>query len=194
MPDLPSPLVSALRHRYEAQVVALARRTRAKRILVTHCGDGAVLDLLARAGLRAEIHGCDPSSLAVTRARERLGDLATIRLADAEELEPRDDEDGPNFDLVVMLSAFERAQTPEKLLALAGRLSRRYVLLGAADAPAMRGANLLRARHLRGLGVDPESHRRWPRRRFIDWVGTRFRVLAAPRVPPWTLVLAERIY
>ncbi len=185
-----NPIQRALISRFHEQVVAMVKRAQPRRVLDVGCGEGYTLRALVEAGVKAELHGVDQNAGAVAEARSRLGDHATLRTMDARELEARED----SFDLVMMLEVLEHLESPEAMLAMLGRLSSRHVLLSVPHEPFFRGLNFMRGKHLRAWGNDPEHLQHWGRREFIDWVSTRFRVLDAPWVPPWTLVLAENIY
>ncbi len=182
-----NPVQRALLDRFLRQVVGLVRTSGARTILDVGCGEGFVLERIARAGVEAKLFGLDMSSAAVADARARLGDLARIEQGDAR-TPPFDD----RFDLVLMTEVLEHIPGPTDMLPVLERLTRRHLILSVPWEPFFMGLNLLRGKNVRRWGNDPEHVNHWGRRGFLRFVSQRFQVRAAPMVFPWTLVLAER--
>jgi hypothetical protein len=78
------------------------------------------------------------------------------------------------------------------MLPILERLTRRHLLLSVPWEPMFRGLNLMRGKHVRAWGNDPEHVNHWGRRGFFRFVEQRFSILGAPLVAPWTMVLAEK--
>jgi 2-polyprenyl-3-methyl-5-hydroxy-6-metoxy-1,4-benzoquinol methylase len=157
-------------------------------ILDVGCGEGYVFEALIQAGVTAELFGIDLSEQAIADAKARLGDRATLRVEDAHALSQSNE----RFDLVMMLEVLEHIEAPERMLETLEQLSRKHVLLSVPWEPFFRGLNFLRGKHLRAWGNDPEHINHWGRGAFIRLVASRFVVLEAPIVFPWTMVLLER--
>jgi 2-polyprenyl-3-methyl-5-hydroxy-6-metoxy-1,4-benzoquinol methylase len=172
---------------FHRQVCSLVRRASPQDLLDAGCGEGFTLAAIRDAGISTDLYGVDLDRDAIELARIRLGEWASVRVADARALDPRDRQ----YDLVMMLEVLEHLHEPEAMLDQLAGLSRRYVLLSVPHEPWFRGLNLIRGKNVRRLGNDPEHVQHWRRRRFVRWIGTRFRVLDAPVAFPWTLVLAE---
>lgn len=183
-----NPLQRALIHHFHRQALALVQQVAPRTILEVGCGEGYVLDVLSRGGIGAGLTGVDVSAEAIEHARRRLGARAELELRDAHELADTDQ----RFDLVMMLEVLEHLPRPAAMLRTLERLTRRHVLLSVPWEPMFRGLNLLRGKHLRAWGNDPEHVQHWSRHGFLRFVGQRFRILATPLVAPWTMVLAER--
>ncbi|RMG96665.1 MAG: class I SAM-dependent methyltransferase [Deltaproteobacteria bacterium] len=182
-----NPIQRALIDHFLGQVVRLVEKVRPTRILDVGCGEGFVLDRLARAGVEAELYGLDMSASAVTEARARLGDRARIEVGDART--PPFDEP---FDLVLMTEVLEHIPNPEDMLPVLDRLAREHLILSVPWEPFFMGLNFLRGKNLSRFGNDPEHVNHWGRRGFRRFVGRRFDVVDAPLAFPWTLVLARK--
>lgn len=183
-----NPIQRALIHRFESQAIALVKSIHPRTVLDVGCGEGYVLDALSRGGVMAGLTGLDLSEQAVQDARARLGARAEIECRDARELAS----DGRQFDLVMMLEVLEHIPDPGQMLPILEALTRRHLLLSVPWEPMFRGLNMARGKHVSDFGNDPEHVNHWGRRGFMRFVEQRFRVLAAPIVAPWTMVLAER--
>jgi 2-polyprenyl-3-methyl-5-hydroxy-6-metoxy-1,4-benzoquinol methylase len=183
-----NPIQRALIRHFHDTAAALVRSAVPKSILDVGCGEGYVLEALVEAGLEAELHGIDLSAEAIADARVRLGEAVNLRVEDAHALSRSEE----RFDLVMMLEVLEHIERPEDMLETLAQLTRRHVLLSVPWEPFFRGLNFLRGKHVRAWGNDPEHINHWGRRAFIELVTSRFSVLAAPFVFPWTMVLLER--
>jgi hypothetical protein len=96
------------------------------------------------------------------------------------------------FGLVMMLEVLEHLDDPEAMLPVLDALADPHVLLSVPHEPWFSALNLMRGRHVRGLGNHPEHLQRFTRRAFVRFVERRFEVVSTPRAFPWTLVLARR--
>lgn len=182
-----NPVQRALIGHFHATAARLVRSVSPATILDVGCGEGYVLEALRNAGVGAKLVGIDLSEEAIADARARLGDAATFRVQDAHALCESDE----RFDLVMMLEVLEHIDSPRRMLETLARLTGRYVLLSVPWEPFFRGLNFLRGRHIRDWGNDPEHINHWDRRGFLRLVGSRFSVVEAPIVFPWTMVLLE---
>ncbi|MEM7154969.1 MAG: class I SAM-dependent methyltransferase [Myxococcota bacterium] len=183
-----NPIQRALIHRFKSQAITLVNQVRPESILEVGCGEGYMLDTLSKAGVTASLTGVDFSGPAIDDARQRLGTRAVLEQRDARELAA----DGRVFDLVMMLEVLEHIPEPEQMLPILEQLTSRYLLLSVPWEPMFRGLNFMRGKHIGAWGNDPEHINHWGRRGFKRFVEQRFRILAAPYVAPWTMLLAER--
>lgn len=182
-----NPIQRALIDNFHAQATEMIRRARPSTILELGCGEGYVLDALARAGVEAELTGVELDERAVRLARERLGERATIEHRDARELAA----DGRRFDMVMMLEVLEHIPDPTQMLPIIDELTNGWVLLSVPWEPVFRGLNFVRGKNLTRLGNDPDHVNHWGRKGFMKFVGARFDVIATPLVFPWTMTLAR---
>jgi SAM-dependent methyltransferase len=183
-----NPIQRALIQRFKSQAIGLVAGIAPRSILEVGCGEGYMLDALARGGITATLHGVDFSAPAIADAQARLGDRAQLEARDARELA----DDGRRFDLVMMLEVLEHIPEPAQMLPILERLTHEYLLLSVPWEPLFRGLNLARGKHVSAWGNDPEHINHWSRRGFLRFVEQRFTVLQAPFVAPWTMVLAKR--
>jgi 2-polyprenyl-3-methyl-5-hydroxy-6-metoxy-1,4-benzoquinol methylase len=182
-----NPVQRAVIDRFHRHVVHLARGVAPSSVLELGCGEGYVLAELAAAGIGRELTGIDLDETACRRARERLGESASIEAADARHWSAR----GRRFDLVMALEVLEHVPAPESLLPVLADLSAGHVLLSVPREPWFCALNLARGRHVTRLGNHPEHVNHWTASGFLRFVGRRFDVLATAPVFPWTLVLAR---
>ncbi len=176
--------------RFHRRVVEVVRRLAPRTVLEVGCGEGYVLQALVRAGVEADLFGVDLSETAVREARARLGARATVEVADAREL--AGGAGGRRYDLVLMLEVLEHLPDPAAMLPVLDALADPHVLLSVPHEPWFSALNVLRGRHLRGLGNHPEHLQRFTRSQFVELVARRFEIVATPRCFPWTMVLGRR--
>jgi len=184
-----NPIQRALIDNFHARAAHLIRRARPRSILDLGCGEGFAISAMLDAGVDASFTGIDLSADAIDFARSRLGDRATLEVADARDLAA----DGRRFDMVMMLEVLEHIPEPQTILPIVERLTRQHVLFSVPWEPFFCGLNLARGKNVRRLGNDPEHVNHWTRTGFVHFVGRRFRVLDTPMAFPWAMVLAERL-
>jgi SAM-dependent methyltransferase len=182
-----NPIQRALIGRFTHALCREVAALRPQSVLEVGCGEGYMLDALARAGVGAELTGIELSETAVADARARLGTRATIQRGDARELGRGE----RKFDVVLMLEVLEHLPDPAAMLPVLASICRDAVVLSVPWEPWFRGLNLLRGRHLARLGNHPEHLHTFGRRAFIELVRTRFEPIACPSVWPWTMVVAR---
>jgi 2-polyprenyl-3-methyl-5-hydroxy-6-metoxy-1,4-benzoquinol methylase len=182
-----NPIQRALIDNFHRQAVEMIRRARPSTILELGCGEGYVLSALADAGVEAQLTGIELDPRAAGIAQERLGTRATIEQQDARKLAA----DGRRFDMVLMLEVLEHIPDPAQMLPILDKLTNGWLLLSVPWEPVFRGLNLMRGKNVARLGNDPDHVNHWGRRGFAKFVGTRFDIIAAPEVFPWTMLLAR---
>ena len=156
--------------------------------LILDCGsaEGFVLDYLVRDSTGAGL-GIDIDLAALDRGR-RLHPALPLLPGNALRAPFQDN----RFDLVLCTEVLEHVSQPEVLLAEVHRLTRKYVLLSVPDEPYFRAGNLLRGKHVRRLGNDPEHLFNWTAGEFVGLVREHFEILEIRRPFPWTMVLARK--
>jgi 2-polyprenyl-3-methyl-5-hydroxy-6-metoxy-1,4-benzoquinol methylase len=184
-----NPIQRLVIARFHRRVVEVVQRLQPRTVLEVGCGEGYVLQALVRAGVRAELHGVDVDPTAVAEARTRVGRHATVEVADARRLAT----DGAprRYDLVLMLEVLEHLSDPAGMLPVLEALAAPHVLLSVPREPWFSALNVLRGRHLRGLGNHPEHLQRFTRAAFVEFVARRFEIVAVPPCFPWTMVLGR---
>jgi len=183
-----NPIQQFLLNRFKSQVYRLVNQADPQSVLEVGCGEGYMLDVLARRGVRASLTGVDISETAIEDARKRLGSRVILEQKDARDLA----DDKRKFDVVMMLEVLEHIPQPELILPVLDQLTTRYVVLSVPWEPMFRGLNFLRGKYVDDWGNHPEHINHWGRREFIRLVQRRFELIEAPMVAPWTLVFAQK--
>lgn len=139
-------------------------------------------------GIGAEMVGVDfsPAALAWNQAHQMA--QSPLNVADVQHLPFPDN----SFDLVLCLEVLEHL--PDSALGLREllRVSRDYVLASVPHEPFFRGANFLRAKHLRTLGNDPEHLHNYSGRAFRRLVAAQVEVVWHGYSFPWQIALARK--
>jgi SAM-dependent methyltransferase len=186
----PSPIVRRLLDNYFRAVGALLERADGvAAALEVGCGEG-----FSTSRLRELL----PETI-VLEASDRLPDQVSaaqkrnptvgFRTESAYELNRPDE----SQDLVVLLQVLEHLAAPQRALAEARRVSRRYLLLGVPREPLWRVLNMLRGKYLRHLGNTPGHVNHWTAAGIRRLVGRHFGgVVQVARPIPWTVLLAEK--
>lgn len=185
----PNPVQRWLLRRFHERVLELVRTTGARRILDVGCGEGFTLCELRQAGIQAAMVGMDLNGAALAWNQAHAMAQAPLSLCDIHHVPAADD----SFDLVLCLEVLEHV--PDSSLALAEllRVAREYVLVSVPHEPFFRGANLLRAKHVRALGNDPEHIHNYSGRAFRRLVSHQARLLWHGYSLPWQIaVLSKR--
>jgi 2-polyprenyl-3-methyl-5-hydroxy-6-metoxy-1,4-benzoquinol methylase len=184
-----NPVQRQLIDAFHRRAIAAIRQADPACILEVGCGEGYVLAALQAAGIRADLIGVDLSEPAITAARGRVAAPAQLQVGDAREVTSAFS--GRRPDLVMMLEVLEHLDDPEAMLDDLAALTTRHVLLSVPREPWFRGMNLLRLKHVRELGNDPEHINHWSSRAFISTVRRHFDIVSTARPFPWTMVLAQ---
>jgi methionine biosynthesis protein MetW len=125
------------------------------RILDLGCGDGLFLDILKNKEICGV--GLDISEISVSKAREKGLDAKQFDFT--KDLLPFENN---SFDTVVILDVLEHLYQPEKVLAEANRVSRKYLVVSVPNFSS------LPARIQMLLGRTPENNK--PRQGHIYWM------------------------
>ncbi|MBI4769132.1 MAG: class I SAM-dependent methyltransferase [Chloroflexi bacterium] len=181
-----SPIARYANRRFRETVDALLAGRDFYTVLDAGCGEGFVLEQVARAGQYAAF-GVDLDSARVRLAASR-GVPGWLAVANAQQL-PYDDN---SFDLVMLLEVLEHVGSPEQVLRELRRVARRYLLISVPNEPWWRMGNMARLKYLPAWGNTPEHINHWSARAFIRLVGSCFSILRATNPVLWTFVLAEK--
>lgn len=125
---------------------------RGQRLLEVGCGTGIFLDVLHSAGF--DVTGLDAAPAMLEAARQRLGAKADLHLGDAGHL-PFDDKE---FDFCVLLTVLEFCPDPGAVLAEAGRVAKKAILVGYLNRCSLYGLSM---RFFGGHHRGPLHEARW---------------------------------
>jgi SAM-dependent methyltransferase len=185
----PNPIQQWLLRRFHRRILELVRKTGARRILDVGCGEGFTMrELREDNNLQAAMIGVDLSLAALAWNRAREMSRSSLGVADVHHLPFSDD----SFDLVLCLEVLEHLSDSAFALQELLRIARDCVLVSVPHEPLFRGANLLRGKHIRTLGNNPEHLQNYSgvalRRLLADhtqvvWHGYSF---------PWQIALVRK--
>jgi 2-polyprenyl-3-methyl-5-hydroxy-6-metoxy-1,4-benzoquinol methylase len=186
-----NPALRLVLGHFRRTLCRVVRGLRPRTVFDVGCGEGymlaAVRAALQEAGIEATYAGVDISDDAIAAARARLGPDVELDQGDVRALAA-----GRRFDVVMMLEVLEHLDDPAPMLDVLAGITGGHVVLSVPHEPLFRGLNLLRGHHLRRLGNHPEHVQQFSRAGFLAFVARRFEIVAAPIVPPWTMVVARR--
>ena len=178
-----NPVVRHLVGRFLSHVATVVESARPHRVLEVGCGEGIVLEFLARRVPGARLGGLELDLAALARAQDRCPGMPLVR-GDvcALPFESR------AFDLVLCLEVLEHLPDPGRALREIRRVARRDCLLSVPHEPFFRLGNALRGQHLRRLG-DPADHlQHWGARDFTAFCAEHVTVRRRTLAFPWLLV------
>jgi ubiquinone/menaquinone biosynthesis C-methylase UbiE len=178
-----NPLIRHATVRFLNDIVSLAGSVDISTILDAGCGEGFVA---CRFGDKRLI-GMDISSRSLTVARQRSHELS-LAMGDVNGIPFRDE----SFDMVIICEVLEHLEMPEKALAEASRVSKRYCLFSVPREPYFMLMNLLRGKYITRLGNNMEHIQHWTMKGFIEYLSQNFDVLDVRCPFPWTVVLCEK--
>lgn len=154
------------------------------RVLEVGLGEGIVTARLQERFPQATIVGVDLADADLASQWRDRGLAAAF--ADVEHL-PFPDK---SFDLVLAIEVFEHFDDPGRALAELSRVCTANLVASVPFEPIWRAGNVLRGRYLRQLGNTPGHVNHWSRKRFAEFVGTQWDVVAVASPLPWTMVRA----
>jgi SAM-dependent methyltransferase len=93
------------------------------------------------------------------------------------------------FDAVSLIEMLQLVDEPDRALAEAARVARRWLLVSVPREPWWRALNVARGAYMRRLGNTPGHVHHWSRRAVIDLLAAHGEVVAVRSPPPWTLAL-----
>jgi SAM-dependent methyltransferase len=178
-----NPVVRRLMRGFLGELDALVARAAPSDLLDVGCGEGVVTERLAGRATRAV--GLDrdvPALRAAWAARDRVrfvaGDARSLPFGDGE------------FDAVTLIESLQLIDEPDRALAEAARVARRWLVVSAPREPLWRALNVARGAYLRRLGDTPGHLHHWSRRELIDLLAAHGEVVAVRSPLPWTIALA----
>ncbi len=184
-----NPVARRLVNGFLATLAELARRSGARRVHETGCGEGFLSTMLAARGF--VVRGSDLSPSAVAIARGRAADLGlpvSFRVADLHALTP--DPDGA--ELVVCCEVLEHLDDPARALGVLARLAQPHLIVSVPREPLWRMLNMARCRYWRALGNTPGHLQHWSTRGFLALLEDQLEVREVRTPLPWTMALCRR--
>jgi SAM-dependent methyltransferase len=99
--------------------------------------------------------------------------------------------DGAGAELVVCCEVLEHLDKPRVALDILARMARPYLLASVPREPVWRFLNVARGAYWRELGNTPGHVQHWSAGGFIEFIKTRFEILAVRTPFPWTMALCK---
>lgn len=183
----PNPLQQALIRRFLRQVESLTVGLDLGLVLDVGCAEGFVARHLVQVGAPPHFIGIDVDVASLQRGATLFPAMArgvgsALALPFPSEV----------FDLVLCTEVLEHLLSPRVALRELKRVTRKYVLLSVPHEPWFRTMNLLRGKHLRRWGNDPEHLQNWTARHFTAFVAREFEVVSTRGALPWWIVLGRK--
>jgi SAM-dependent methyltransferase len=167
----PNPVVGFVIRRFFERIGGLLAELRPQSLLDAGCGEGEMLRRnVVPKGTRIVLLDRNSDSAAQLRGS-----------VDALPFPPR------SFDVVTCLEVLEHLEQPARAVSELLRVSRRAVVVSVPYEPWFRIGNVLRGKHLSGLGNHPEHVQHWNLQtfeRFLRASGSEVRVIEAF---PWII-------
>lgn len=159
--------------------------TEPRSVLDAGCGEGFVLDYLAKRHPDVRLTGVDLSDEAVAFARERFGDVAQFRTGSVYKLPFSDN----SFDTVLCSEVLEHLDEPGRAIQELKRVARNYVLITVPHEPYFQWLNTLGRR----LGVNPDAGHVnfWTTKTFEEFIRRHFDAPTFARKQLYQLALAR---
>jgi len=184
----PNPIHQFVLGRFLSRVAQAVNDTGASSILDVACAEGYVIRFLRERIHGLKFTGVDIDTQALSEARRNLpgvpffrGDIYSYAHS------------GP-VDLVMALEVLEHLNDVPRALQNMSRVQAKHFLFSVPHEPYFRLMNLLRGRHIKRLGNDPEHINLWSRRTFVRQVEPCFEPLRDYSSFPWTIILSRKRY
>lgn len=185
--DKAHPVMRYLIARFQARFYGLLKQTGAHSVLEVGCGEGFLLNYLARQGDGLDLCGVDISLEAVNYASQHGLTRGHFAVASGYELPFA----SHSFDLVICSEVLEHLTDVEGAVTELQRVTRRYVLLSVPWEPYFRFFTALAVRV--GLGPEPGHVQFWSGRAFHSLVTRSFaRVVDIRRSFPYQMALCAQ--
>jgi len=181
-----NPVQQWLIRRFQNKLISNLTAVKPQSILEVGCGEGFLLNVLARRFPDCRLMGIDNNRSALVAGRQLFPHLV-LEHGDAYRLDLAD----RSWDVVIASEVLEHLDRPQVALDELHRVAQRYLLLSVPNEPWFRLSNLARGRHLRRLGNHPEHLNLWSRRAFEDFVKTTVAPELVTGAFPWTIIRAS---
>ena len=179
-----NPLVKYLMGSFHTMLFDLIQSTHASSMLDMGCGEGYTLKEIKDKFRGLRIEGTDVEEGIIKIAREENPDIE-FRAESAYSINKPDSE----YDLVTMLEVLEHLEFPEKAIAEAKRLTKKYCIFSVPYEPYWRILNVLRLKYLPELGNTPGHINHWGKGNFYRLLSKYFKNVELKTSFPWNFAL-----
>jgi SAM-dependent methyltransferase len=167
----PNPVVAYLIGRFFSRLGGVLTELRPHTMLDAGCGEGEMLRRGAvPAGVRPVLLDRNPDS-----AAQVIGSVNALPFA------------ARSFDVVTCLEVLEHLDDPGAAVRELARVARHAVVLSVPHEPWFRAGNVLRGKHLAGLGNHPEHVQHWNFRSFEKFLRGQVPEVRIVDAFPWII-------
>lgn len=167
----PNPVVGFVIRRFFERLGGVLSELRPESLLDAGCGEGEMVRRGALpAGLRPVLLDRNPDS-----AAQLLGSVTALPFASR------------SFDVVTCLEVLEHLDDPASAVRELARVARRAVVVSVPHEPWFRAGNVLRGKHLAGLGNHPEHVQHWNFRSFEQFLSAGVPEVRIIGAFPWII-------
>jgi SAM-dependent methyltransferase len=167
----PNPVVGFVIRRFFERIRGVLAGLRPESVLDAGCGEGEMLRRhVIPVGVRTVLLDRNPDT-----AARVLGSVDSLPFA------------SHSFDVVTCLEVLEHLKDPARAVRELARVGRRAVVVSVPYEPWFRVGNVLRGKHLSGLGNHPEHVQHWNLRSFEKFLGTVVPQVEIIEAFPWII-------
>jgi 2-polyprenyl-3-methyl-5-hydroxy-6-metoxy-1,4-benzoquinol methylase len=183
-----NPLVRRLMDGFQRSLEELVDRAEPDSLLDVGCGEGVLVERLARRLGSRRVAGVDlqEQSIQAGWAQHRAPNLE-YRTMHGGELPFATDE----FDLVSAIEVLEHMPDAQRTLDEMARCAQRHLLVSVPREPLWRMLNMARGAYVAQLGNTPGHLNHWSKRSFTALLQGRGEVVAVRSPFPWTMLLVR---
>ncbi|MEX2401388.1 MAG: class I SAM-dependent methyltransferase [Rhodothermales bacterium] len=153
---------------FYSELIDAIGRTECDSLLDAGCGEGFVLDAVAKEYPDMRLSGIDVSEKAIEYAKSHFGDRARFRPGSVYKL-PFSDK---SFDTVLCSEVLEHLEDPNRAIEELKRVARKYVIISVPHEPYFRWLNKLG--RLVGVAEDPGHVNFWTSTTFPAFIRAHF--------------------
>jgi len=183
-----NPLVRRMMSGFERTLAELLERADPASLLDVGCGEGVLVQRLARQLGSRRVVGVDleEESIQAGWSRHRAPNLEyhTMRGGELPFAERE-------FDTVSAIEVLEHVPDPEQTLGEMTRCAQRHLLVSVPREPLWRALNLARGSYMAQLGNTPGHLNHWSKRSFTQLLARHGEVVEVRSPFPWTMLLVR---
>jgi 2-polyprenyl-3-methyl-5-hydroxy-6-metoxy-1,4-benzoquinol methylase len=184
-----NPLVRRLMDGFQRSLEELLDRAQPVSLLDVGCGEGVLVQRLARHLGSSRVVGVDLEEDSIQAGWARhMADNLEYRAMDGGELPFA----AAEFDMVSAIEVLEHVPDPQRTLAEMSRCAERHLLVSVPREPLWRALNMARGAYWSQLGNTPGHLNHWSRRAFIELLRRHGEIVEVRSPFPWTMLLVRR--
>ena len=183
-----NPLVRRLIGGFERSLEELVARADPASLLDVGCGEGVLVQRLARRLGSRRVVGVDVQEDSIQAGwSEHAAPNLSYQALEGRELPFADGE----FDVVSAIEVLEHMPEPERTLREMSRCAQRHLLVSVPREPLWRALNMARGAYWSAVGNTPGHLHHWSRRSFIELLRAHGEIVEVRSPFPWTMLLVR---